>query len=295
MLCSRQLDGKKEIHSPSEVEQIMSRTILAAIRPVAGQECLISAIVSLAQRHHLSIEGISIIDPAQLAPPETVPRGGEAFKIECDQKAIATGRQIADEVLNQLSKAAGKKDVECSVRIKDGIIREELSCAVQGADWLFCGGSPQANSSERSLLYSILKYSSRPVLVVPPSHVDVEGVLIAYDGSRQAAQALASFVTSGLWENRTIHLVAIENGFSQLAEHMKSAALFLHRHGISYELHIRQHSRDIGQDLLKEVRRLSVGIVVMGAFGKNSVHEFFLGSVTRTLLDALPVSLFLDH
>jgi len=275
--------------------KMMPRTILAAIKPVPGQENLITSITSLAQRHHLSIEGISIIDPAQLAPPESVSLGGESFKIECDRQAIASGRTIAADLLNQLSEAAMVKDVESSVHVEEGTILERLSCAAQGAELLVCGGSRQANFLERSLLDAIIKSSPRPVLVMPPEHMAEERVLIAYDGSRQAARALASFVASGLWQNRTIHLVAIDNDTCQLAEHIKSAATYLHRHGIPYELQVRKHSRDIGQDLLNEIRRLSAGMVVMGAFGTNAVREFFLGSVTRTLLKTLSVPLFLDH
>jgi nucleotide-binding universal stress UspA family protein len=33
----------------------------------------------------------------------------------------------------------------------------------------------------------------------------------------------------------------------------------------------------------------------MGAFGRNTVLEFFLGSVTRSVLEALPCPVFVDH
>jgi nucleotide-binding universal stress UspA family protein len=45
----------------------------------------------------------------------------------------------------------------------------------------------------------------------------------------------------------------------------------------------------------EHVRSLGAALLVMGAYGQPVLLEFFVGSVTRTMLQASPVPLFLFH
>jgi nucleotide-binding universal stress UspA family protein len=47
--------------------------------------------------------------------------------------------------------------------------------------------------------------------------------------------------------------------------------------------------------LIGACRELQAGLVVMGAYGLSILYEFFLGSVTRTMLAESPAPLFLYH
>ena len=47
--------------------------------------------------------------------------------------------------------------------------------------------------------------------------------------------------------------------------------------------------------ILDQVQQLDAGLLVMGAYGQPVLREFFLGSVTRKVLEECPVPLFLYH
>ena len=47
--------------------------------------------------------------------------------------------------------------------------------------------------------------------------------------------------------------------------------------------------------ILEQIGRLNAGLLVMGAYGQPVLREFFLGSVTRTVLQECRVPLFLFH
>ena len=47
--------------------------------------------------------------------------------------------------------------------------------------------------------------------------------------------------------------------------------------------------------LLEYVHQVQARLLVMGAYGRSSLREFFSGSVTRTMLRESPVPLFLYH
>ena len=58
-------------------------------------------------------------------------------------------------------------------------------------------------------LSKVLADSPRPVVAVPDEPEDGEAVVVAYDGSLQAARALYAFEASGLGQGREIHVVSV--------------------------------------------------------------------------------------
>jgi nucleotide-binding universal stress UspA family protein len=57
----------------------------------------------------------------------------------------------------------------------------------------------------------------------------------------------------------------------------------------------RAQSSQVDETILAQARQLNAGLVVMGAYGQPTIREFFLGSVTRSLLQSSPLPLFLYH
>ena len=66
-------------------------------------------------------------------------------------------------------------------------------------------------------------------------------------------------------------------------------------HGIAASAHHVPAADPVAPALVGACRDLRAGLVVMGAYGRPTLYEFFLGSVTRTMLAECPVPLFLYH
>jgi nucleotide-binding universal stress UspA family protein len=47
--------------------------------------------------------------------------------------------------------------------------------------------------------------------------------------------------------------------------------------------------------ILEQEQQLKASLLVMGAYGRSTLREFFGGSVTRTMLRESPVPLFFYH
>ena len=93
---------------------------------------------------------------------------------------------------------------------------------------------------------------------------------------------------------REVHVISADADWKTAARCADRAVEFLRSH----EIRARPHpmpSRSPSETILDWVYRLRAGLVVMGAYGKPTLQEFFLGSVTRTLLRESPVPLFLYH
>lgn len=274
----------------------MIRSILTAIKPAGSQSFLVEFAATLAQQQQSILEACSVIDLGRLAPAEPVPIGAGTFKSHRDEQIVEMARKDATELISQIEAATRSRNVECRTAICEGDTVKVIASAVQRCDLLVCGHAIGGDASERSLFHAILKHCPRPALIVPQGGGSAEPtVLIAYDGSAQAARALASFAESGLAGDRAVRIVAFDDGSGRIQECVESAKVYLHRHGIAADATVRACEHDPGRQILDEADRCSAGLIVMGAFGRSSVREFFLGSVTKSLLNSLSVPLFLDH
>jgi nucleotide-binding universal stress UspA family protein len=273
----------------------MFRAVLIGLKPAAGGGPLIQFGCELAARRHLAVLAYAVIDVDQLSPSEPVPLGGSAFKVQRDEQRLAEARKSAADACATLETLCRAKSVSCSAHVREGSVVQLLASESHAVDLLLCGHTAGGDASERSLLYSILKHNARPAIVVPQAPFSGESVLVAYDGSAQAARALASFANSGLAENRTAYVISLHHDLEQASSLAQIGTRFLTRHAIHAVPSGLQLRHPIGDQILEEASKTSAGLIVMGAFGKSTVREFFFGSVTRRILDSLPAPVFLDH
>ena len=169
----------------------------------------------------------------------------------------------------------------------------------------------------------ILKNSPRPVIAVParlnlkpddPGHT----VLVAYDGSLQAARALQAFQNSGLAGVLPTIVVSVSPDRLEASRVAERAIDYLRLHDIRAEARpITTHQATAPVLLAAAAEHKSVLIVIGGYvrpslrefftwnmlrrkkierdYGRPSLREFFIGLVTKSLLAKSPVPLFLYH
>lgn len=139
--------------------------------------------------------------------------------------------------------------------------------------------------------------SGRPVLLLPEaSEVKFERVAVAWDGSSVAARALSDSMPL-LRRADSVTLVQI-TGEKDLSKTAKSsdAICNLKLHGIDAEaVDVTIEGKDAATTLQNYCVRDSRDLLVMGAFGHSRAREFVLGGVTRSILDAPKLAIFISH
>jgi nucleotide-binding universal stress UspA family protein len=271
----------------------MFKSMLVALKPSANQRYVIDYAVAIAERLGAELAATTAIDVNQIAPPEPLPIGGGIYKQQWDQKLIADAESKAKELVKACEFSAASGGVSCRAEVVEGGVVSTLQRKVQEHDLLVVGHSSGDPTGDETLLFQILKRSPRPAIVGPKRRVTGQSVLVAYDGSVQAARTMASFVHSGLGEGRSVHVVACHSQRDEASALCEIAGRFLGRHGLQSELHLSDGSA--AESILSLAERTSAELLVMGAFGRASVAEFFFGSTTRTILGELPLPVFLDH
>jgi nucleotide-binding universal stress UspA family protein len=124
---------------------------------------------------------------------------------------------------------------------------------------------------------------------------DGEWVVVAYDGSLQAAHTLYAFEASGLGQGREVHVVSVADDKRDAARRAERAVDFLKSHGLDALAYPVDSGRPPAAVLLEMIRLCNPGLLVMGAYGQPVLREFFLGSTTRTMLEKSPVPMLLYH
>jgi nucleotide-binding universal stress UspA family protein len=156
----------------------------------------------------------------------------------------------------------------------------------------------EVDGVERWYTEAIIFGAGRPVLVLPrsgPAPV-LDSVLVAWDGSRASARALADALPV-LVRAKRVSVVTVVNekpidGGAMGIELTRHLA----RHGVRSDWReVDARGRDIGDVLRAVIAEHQCDLLVMGAYGHSRVRDFILGGATKSLLADAPVALFVSH
>jgi nucleotide-binding universal stress UspA family protein len=164
------------------------------------------------------------------------------------------------------------------------------------ADLVIAGQPVPGDAAQKLFAGDLLLSAGRPVLFVPfvgAFSGDAKRVLVAWNGSREAARALADALPL-LRRAGEVHVVTFSPAPTAAAD--ADVALHLARHGVKVTLGAyRAPGLDIGEQLLSHAADLDADLIVMGAYGHSRVRERVLGGATRALLETMTVPVLMSH
>jgi len=279
----------------------MYRSLLVALTPGGFSDAPARYAVALAQREHLRLQGLTVIDPDRMILSEAVPLGGGAYKAKRDEEMLRMVRQAANKTLAAFCEQGKIAGVPCEARVSEGDLPVLLATAAERADALIIGhghgtGRPVAGEIVHlHVLHGILTDCVRPVVVVPKTARATSTALVAYDGSPHATRALQAFATSGLYHAHDVHVLTIHDDTAAGDQVAQRAVDYLRAHEMAVERHVEKPQEETGQQILEWVRRTESGLLVMGAHGHSRLRGLLLGSTTHAILDASEITVFLEH
>ncbi len=141
-----------------------------------------------------------------------------------------------------------------------------------------------------------LFYSGRPLIVVPRDHESpfcLDRVLIAWDGSQHAAEAVAQAMP--LLKNATkIEVLVIGNKDKLEKTQAAKLVINLERHGLNVEL-ISRDDPDDANAIAREAKVWGATLLVMGGYGHSRAREIFFGGVTRFMMSETPLPVLMAN
>lgn len=169
-------------------------------------------------------------------------------------------------------------------------------------DLMVMGQFSSPSDSDRPVrAEELVVLSSAPLVIVPNGyHVRplVEHAVVAWDGSRPAARALADALQI-LESNKRLDVLTVSADGNRKGEgetSLPSVITHLQRHGIDAQPVTLSASRDgVGETIIEYCRAGDPDALIMGAYGHAPLREDLFGGVTKTILQHSSVPVFMAH
>ena len=272
------------------------KTVLVALD---GSACSITATtlaLDWARRFNARLLGLGIVDEASIHRPGPVPLGAGAYKKARDEARMADAHRRAAEFLEDFRGRASAIGIRSDLLEERGDPAERILFEAQRADVVILGRETHFNfetpARRDATLAQVVRSSPRPMVVVPPTLPEGTGVLVAYGGGRESARTLQLFALLGLAADDTLDVMTIHRDSAQARAIARAAGDFLAAHDVIHRVHTVGSSAAPAEVLLEEVERRRPRLLVLGAHREHPLRDLFATSVTRALLGACPVPIF---
>lgn len=166
---------------------------------------------------------------------------------------------------------------------------------------VFVALRPNGQANEpKGLIDSLLFGAGRHLLLVPDDRKAIapfENVVVAWNGSRESARALAEALPYLREASRVGVLVMHPESWTQ-ADPLRGndAVLHLRYHGINaVKYHAVAEEDEIAETLVAECRKFDANLLVTGSYGHSRLHDLLPGSTTDRVLHRLSLPLLIAH
>ena len=248
---------------------------------------------SLAARLKARVVGISVVedrfargfseDGLAVAPPSP-----DALAAYLKARAEASCRRLADR--------AKSEGVEALCETAEGIADDRIIERGQQTD-LTVVGRDGCDAAYRtgligSTVNAVIRKTAKSALVVPSAAQLAGPIVLAFDGSpgSRIGANLAVQLATRLGEPIHVFVDSKDKG--------RAVARFEEVRGIvgSLPVPVREISSTLGRPDVKIVdsaREVRAGLIVMGAYGRNRITEYFLGSNSAAVVRTSPIATLL--
>ena len=249
----------------------------------------------LAQAFDASLTGVFVIPPPAIAAPVGDPAALVGYDLMAAQRQASEERAATAEAA---FRAVCSDPSRCAWRIEDGESGSVLAHVARYADLTVVAQSESEGLAAMAtqLPERVVMGAGGPVLVVPYAgrfERFGERIVVAWDGSREAARAVRDALP--LLERAIVVTVLEIDPPDRAGAGGRALAERLARHRVEVVAeHTVSGGLAIGEVLLSALADRAADALVMGAYGHSRLRELTLGGVTRTVLAHMTVPVLMS-
>ena len=252
----------------------------------------------IASEHHAAITGIAVIDlPGIERAAGPAPIGAQQYAVRTEQRIIKQTREKAGEILRSFGEACQSREIDYVVHTDTGSPFREIIEESKFHDLIVIGQETffrhDVKHESGDTLRRVLKHGLTAVFAVPDQFRKIRKVVVSYDNSVQAAKAVQMFLLLGIWNSCDITLLHVNSNLKRGNDLLSRLSDYFESYGVTPERVCLRGKPE--PTILSYVHENEVDLLVMGAYGSRGVADFFLGSVTKALIDKANIPLFLYH
>ena len=276
---------------------MMIKDVMVRLDGTAADEVRLAAANDIADLFQSQVIGLFLnVLPVVIAAEDGI---GAIRAAELLQKAREAGDSIEARLTQRLARLQKPMELRRFDILNDAA--GDIAAREARAADTFVALRPNGASQEPEyLVESVLFGSGRHILLVPnrkPTRATFDRILVAWNGTRESARALAEALPY-LHKAQQTTVVVVDDEPPTEAQAIlgKDAVNHLKHHGIKAALHYaRLRNHDVGATLIAEAQRLKADLIVMGGYGHSRLREWLLGGATYELLHKAPVPLLIAH
>ncbi len=255
--------------------------------------------LQLAKTMQAQVTGIGIIDTPWITAAQPEPLGGAAYKIHRDKTVIRKTRARIQEMLKKFTDDCLEAGVDCQVQEMEGFPAMEIETLSQEHDLIIIGKTTDFHfdlDEDTDLTVKHITHDNpRPLLVVSDEKITGDTVLIAYDGSLQAARSLHMYLLLGIGKGKKTRILSICRRQEEANRIAKRAETMCAYHGLEAISEGIATFRSPEKIIIEKCGEYNACMIVMGAYGEQSLKEIFFGSCTEHVMKKSKVPLFIHH
>lgn len=132
---------------------------------------------------------------------------------------------------------------------------------------------------------SVIRRCNRPVLAVPETGLEITNVLLAYDGSPKAREALyiATYIAEN-W-NIVLNVISIVEEGEVTEETLEEAEQYITEHG--QEAAYQSAIGTVAETLVATADELGSQLIIMGGYGVNPIVEVVKNTAVDRVLNEI--------
>jgi nucleotide-binding universal stress UspA family protein len=243
------------------------RLFAACLVPVSGSEASWLAVeqaLELSHRENTSLNGLHVVTT--------------------EENLVGSEAQVIRDKFEQMCHQAG---VTGAMVVAQGDIAEEIVTRAPFYDLVVINIAHPPDAQVRSRLTSglgtIIRRCSCPILAVTGQTSTLDRILLAYDGSIKAREALyLSAYLAKKWNAYLMVLTSIELG-RKPNRTLKYAQDYLTNKGVNAE-YAQKVVSEPGESILEAAKQHGCNLILMGGYGYTPLFEVMLGSSVDVVL-----------
>jgi nucleotide-binding universal stress UspA family protein len=249
--------------------------------------------VSLASRLQATLHGLAVVEDSLIRGMRedglgVPPPGNEEMETYLKDRSAAICRRLAER-----GRTAG---VEVRAESLRGIADDCITERGRTAHLLVIGRNGVNDAFRTGLIGSVadavLRKTQKPALVVPPGAELGGPIVLGFDGSPGSKKATELAKEMALRLQVPLHVFVDSKDKDRAVVRFSQARQLLG----DDRLTIHESASTLGRPEMKIVecaKNVNAGMIIMGAYGRNRITEYFMGSNAASVIRTSPVAVLL--